>query len=72
MFRQWHRNCARWGVFFFVYSILQVDQGYDKMQVGYVFPSSLVRDILIGLWGYKNPIFLYYYLVGLSTSKYIQ
>lgn len=43
---------------FFFYSILKMDQGYDKMQVGYTFLSSLLRDSLIGLLSSKKPFSL--------------
>lgn len=46
-------------------------QGYDKMQVGYIFLSRLLSISLIGLLSSKKR-FLYYYLIKLSTSKYIQ
>lgn len=43
---------------FFFYSILQMYQGYDKMQVGYIFLSSLLSDTLIGLLSSKKPFSL--------------
>lgn len=47
------------GLFFlFPYSILEMDQGYDKMQVGHIFLSSLLRDSLIGLLSSKKPFSL--------------
>lgn len=46
------------GEWVFFYSILKMDQGYDKMQVGYIFLSSLLRDSLIGLLSSKKPFSL--------------
>lgn len=38
--------------------VLQMDQGYDKMQEGYIFLSSLLSDTLIGLLSSKKPFSL--------------